>query len=120
MQVSGQQCSRQPGMFYHAAPPSLKVVDYRSYVEELMPDGTLPGGGRSPALLYLKHHVVNLDRIAEISVKQGRVTLCYAFARLDEPGARLVLTPQEAEPLLAALQTPRADWPAWVPVADRP
>ena len=115
MQVFDQQLP----CWHSTVPAAPKVVDYRSDVEELMPDGMLPGGGRPPALLYLKHHVVNLDRIAEISVNRGRVTLCYAFARLDEPGARLVLTPAEAEPLLAALQAPRTDWPAWVPVADR-
>jgi len=76
-------------------------------------------GGRRPTLLYLRQQVVNLNRIAEISVKRGRVTLCFAFARLGDPGARLVLAPQEAELLLATLRRAEADLPAWVAIGDR-
>ena len=82
--------------------------------------GAIHGGGdRKPTLLYLRHQVVNLDRIAEISAKRGRVTLCYAFARLGDPGARLLLSPAEAEALLAALRDARGQLPAWVSVGDR-
>ena len=85
-----------------------------------MQDRTHEGAGRKPTLLYLRHQVVNLERIAEISVKRGRgVTLCFAFARLGDPGARLLLPPPEAEALLLALKEARAELPAWVPVADR-
>src|SRR3712207_3762637 len=89
-----------------------------------MQDLTHASGGRQPTLLYLKHQVVNLDRIAEISAKRGRVTLCLAFARIGEPGARLSLSPAEAEPLLAVLRQAvlrqaGMHLPAWVPVADR-
>ena len=72
-----------------------------------------------PTMLYLRHQVVNLDRIAEILVKRGRVTLCFAFARIGDPGARLVLSPMEAEALLAALKHGGANLQAWVAVEDR-
>ena len=84
-----------------------------------MQDRTHRDVGRRPTLLYLRQQVINLDRIAEISVKRGRITLCFAFARLGEPGARLLLSPTEAEPLLTALQQARAELPGWVAVADR-
>lgn len=75
--------------------------------------------GRRPLLVYIRQQIVNLDHIAEISVKRGRVTLCFAFARLGEPGARLVLSPTEAEPLLMGLRQIGPDLSAWVAIDDR-
>ncbi len=84
-----------------------------------MQDNPRETGSQQSALLYLKHQIVNLDCIAEISVKRDRVTLRYAFARLDEPGARLFLSPGEAEPLLIYLRAARETMPGWVTIADR-
>lgn len=84
-----------------------------------MQDRADGGAGRRPALVYLRQQVVNLDRIAEISIKRGRVTLCFAFARLGEPGARLVLSPAEAEPLLIGLRQIGPDLSSWVAIEDR-
>lgn len=84
-----------------------------------MQDWAQGSTGRRPALVYVRQQVVNLDRIAEIAVKRGRVTLCFAFARLGEPGARLVLSPAEAEPLLIGLRQLGPDLSAWVAIEDR-
>jgi hypothetical protein len=84
-----------------------------------MQDWAQRSADRRPALVYVRQQVVNLDRIAEISVKRGRVTLCFAFARLGEPGARLVLSPAEAEPLLIGLRQVGPDLSAWVAIEDR-
>lgn len=70
-------------------------------------------------MLYLKHQIVNLDLVAEISVKREWATLRFAFARLDERGARLFLSPAEAHPLLTYLNTARESMIAWVATGDR-
>ena len=77
------------------------------------------GAGRRPTLVFVRQQVVNLDRIAEISFKRGRVTLCFAFARLGETGARLTLAPAEAEPLLTSLRQINPEQSPWVAIEDR-
>ncbi len=84
-----------------------------------MEDRTLTGAGKRTALLYIQNQVVNLDRIAEISLKRERVALCFAFARINDPGARLFLSPEEAQPLLTYLRSAPEGRHTWVAVADR-
>ena len=64
---------------------------------DLHPRRTFAGTGKHPALLYIQNQVVNLDRIAEVSLKRERVTLCFTFARINDPGARLFLSPEGHE-----------------------
>ncbi len=81
--------------------------------------GNRPDGGPDSPLVYIGSQLVNVDRIAEIALTPERVTVGFAGVPVSDPRARMVLSWQDAQLLLSALDKRQGRDGAWVALPGR-